>query len=94
MKYNFSKVVVKDIDGKNMEFPDFSSQLANLIYQGSRTLEFLDIAKDIKDKKEVEMNEQQLVEFKLVINGSLQMAAFVKKAILEYIDSVKPDNKS
>ena len=93
MVYNFSKVVVKDIDDKDMEFSDFSSQLANLVYQGTRTLEFLDMAKDIKAEKDIEMNDKQVGEFKLLITANSQMAAFVKKGILDYIETVKPDNK-
>jgi len=53
MKYNFSKVSIKTLDGQ--EVKELHKILANAIYVSTKDLGLVKVAQDIYDGKEVEI---------------------------------------
>lgn len=87
-KVNFSKAILKDIEGSIITTPIYK-ELANMIYRLTGDLGMLDIAKTIYDGKEVELTEKQLEEVKAIINfdkGGVALAAFVRRDLMEFIE--------
>lgn len=100
MKYDFKKVNVLDIKWKKISYEWKLEEaapykrIANLIYIFSKDLELCDIARDIYSWKEVELRDKEIEEIKnLLEHKQSDMASFYKRAILQYIDSVKWKNK-
>lgn len=89
LKFQFSKVELKDLEGKNLG--KVNKELANAIYQLSGDLGMLPIAQDIYNNKEVELTPPQIEELTKIVSFSrngVGFAAFARKAILDYISSV------
>ena len=87
MKIDFSKIQVKDIEGKELTL-DVSQQLGNMMYLNARDIAVADLGHEIYHKKEVELTDEQaeaVAEF--VENG---FKAFVKREILALL---KPEKK-
>ena len=90
MKYNFSEIILKDIEGKAIADHQVHKHLANGLYVAVQDLDLVTKAIEINAGKETELDKtevQKIIEF---INGEkCGLVAFVKKAILDYIESVK-----
>lgn len=91
MKYNFSKIKLKDIDGNELPLDvPFYKEFANFLHQTVSDLDLLEKVFDINKGKEVELNElekQKLVDF--IKAETTPLLAISKKAVLDYIESVK-----
>ena len=88
MKFNFSKVVAKTLDGT--EVVDLDKFLANVLYSRAKNLTLVDLAHKIHNKKEIEVTQEQLDEIKFIINDENSgFHAFVRKAFLDFIESAK-----
>ena len=92
MKYNFSEVKIKDIDGK--EINNTHKALANAIYLLTENLDLVEIAQKINRGEEVDLEKAEVETIKQIINEpKAGFFAFVKKAYFDYIDSVKEKSK-
>jgi hypothetical protein len=93
-KYDFKKVKVKDIDGKVMPKVNVHKGLANSIYVATRNLDLVDIAMDINKGKAIELAPHQVDEIVRILRSSeCPVAAFARKALLDYIEGVKNAKK-
>jgi hypothetical protein len=94
MKIDFSKIQIKDIEGK-MNPRDMSKELGNIIFQNTNDIGELDLARDIYHKKEVDMDKAKAEIVKRYVEQ--YFLAFVKEAILPVLDiiikEVKPNKK-
>lgn len=91
MKYNFSQVTYKDIEGKEVEGIEFPKTIAKILFsQCHKDLELSDLARIIYSGEEVELDKVQIESVKKIVTGdnSFQDAS-VKKAVVDYIESVK-----
>lgn len=89
MKYSFSTIELKDLDGKKIE-GGLQKPLANLIYIQTKDLDLVAKALDINAGKPVELDKTEVEEIKrLIEDPQAGLAAFAKKAVLDYLDSVK-----
>ena len=90
MKIDFTKVVLKGLDGKPIIIKGKSEvykTIANAIYFNARSIDLCDIASLINKGGEVEMSESQLREVKNLISGKYSgVAAFAQRTINEYIN--------
>ena len=90
MKYNFSTLSLKDIEGKELKGHDVHKALADGLYVGATDLDLVEIAMKIHKGEEVEIDKVETEKIKQYIKGEkCVLVAFAKKAILDYIDSVK-----
>jgi hypothetical protein len=90
MKYNFSTIEIKDLNGKKIEGAELHKNLANLIYVQTKDLDMVEKAREINLAKEVEMDKTEIEEIKRLIESpEAGLAAFAKKALFDYLDSVK-----
>lgn len=90
MIYNFSTVKLTDIEGKEMENADAHKTLANAVYNLTTNLDLVEKAMQINKGEEVALTPEEIEVVKGVINDpKTNFFAFVKKAFLDYIDSVK-----
>ena len=95
MKYNFSKVQVLDIDNKplteNGKPYECYREMAKIIHRLSfKDLELVELAKEIYKGTEVEIDKAEIEIIKeVVLSSECPLFAFVKKAIKDYIESVK-----
>jgi len=88
MKYDFSAVKAESLEGKQVR--DIHKTIANNIYMMTKDLGLVEIAKDIYKGKSVELEKAELAEITRIINDEkVGFFAFVKKAVLDYIDKVK-----
>lgn len=85
MKINFSKVIIKNIKGELIE--NIHQVIGGMIYERTKDLSLVELAIKIYKGEEVELSQLQVEEIKRLINENATQA-FVKKALLEYIDKV------
>ncbi|MCP3684662.1 MAG: hypothetical protein GY861_18500 [bacterium] len=91
MKYNFTKVDLVDLEGKKHPGQEgFHKELANLVYSSAKDLSLVETARTIFAGKEVELDKVEIAEIKKLIEES-PLLAFAKKALIDYIESVKPE---
>lgn len=89
MKYNFSTIELVGIDGKKLDAKAHQS-LGNAIYTFTKDLGLVDKAMEIYKGKEVDLGDTEIKIIKSIIEDErVQFHAFVKKAMLDYINSVK-----
>ena len=85
MKIDFKKLVVKDIDGK--EIPEPGKILAGTIYTLTKDLSLVSIALDINKGVEVEISGPQIEEIKRIVEDEKAgYFAFFKKAVLDFLN--------
>lgn len=91
MKYDFKKVVLKDIEGKDIKVPDLYKEVAKVIHAlCHKDLDLVEKAREIYQGKEVELDKVEIESIKEVLLGEQSFNdASVKKAIKDYIESVK-----
>jgi len=88
MKYDFSKAVVKTLDGQVV--PEVNKSLANAIYGLTKDLDLVDKALKINKGEAVELDKTEVETIKSIINDDKAgFFAFVKKGFFDYIASVK-----
>lgn len=93
MKYDFTKIKIKDIGGKEIK-STVHETLANYIYQLAKDLDLVEMAREIFAGKEVELDKTEVEKIvEMVKSDQAPIAAFAKKAIIDYIDSVKESKK-
>ena len=92
MKVDFTKVVLRDVAGKPIkEQSNIHKTVANCIYFTARSVDMIDIARNVNQGVVVELSESQIKEIKnLVMHPQSPMAAFAKVATAKYLD--KPLN--
>ncbi len=90
MKFNFTKVQTKNIDGSLVKKNTFFKVLANLLYHQAPTVDFVDIAIQINRGEVVELTAQQIqIVEKLVKDPEISgIACHARKSFQEYIDSI------
>ena len=91
MQIDFSQIKLLDLDGEQLEnSPPAHKIVANMIYQFASVLDLVEVARQINQGKAVELSATDLAEIKgLVNNPKCSLAAFVKKAIIDFIDDQK-----
>ena len=87
MKIDFSKIQVKDIEGKELTL-DVSQQLGNMMYLNARDIAVADLGHEIYHKKEVELTDEQAEAVAEFVENCFK--AFVKREILALL---KPEKK-
>lgn len=93
MKFNFSKLTLKNVDGTEIK-GEVHKELANLIYARTSDLGLVDKAIDIHAGKEVDLTDAELIEVNNLIEIKAQggqnfFMAFARKALGDYIKSVQ-----
>jgi len=84
MKYDFSKMIFRDIEDRPIE--GGYKFLANALYNLVKDLDMLEIARSINKGEIVELDESAIEEIKVVIeNQNSRFAAFMKKAVLDFL---------
>lgn len=88
MKYDFSKAVVKSLDGEVVK--DAHKPLANAIYGLTKDLDLVEKAVKINKGEAVELDKTEVESIKaIILDEKASFFAFVKKAFIDYIASVK-----
>jgi len=89
MKYSFHTVAITDIDGKDSKV-EVHKTLANALYSKSKDLDLVEKARIMNKGEEIELDKTEIEEIKKVIKDpQIGFFAFVQKALLDYIDSIK-----
>lgn len=89
MKYNFSNLQLKDIDGVEIQNHNAHKALANGLYINIEDLDIVTKAIEINKNNEVELDKIEIEKIKgFIKSDKCTLVAFVKKAFLDYIDSV------
>lgn len=79
MYVNFTKVPVKDIEGKE-QMADFSAQLGNQLYMTGRNIEECELGKRIYFAKgEVELNEKEAQ----IVTNAIQGWSYVARIAID-----------
>ena len=90
MKYQFHTVTINDIEGKENKEAKVHKTLANALYSKSSDLDLVEKARTINKGEEVELDKTEIeVVKKMIKDPQIGFFAFVQKALLDYIDSVK-----
>lgn len=89
MKIDFTKVVLRDIAGKPVKGEtNIHKTIANCIHFTARSVDMIDIARNINQGVAVELLESQIREIKnLVMHPQSTLAAFAKVAVQKYLDA-------
>ena len=99
MKFDFTKIVVTDIDGKALGETEVYKAIANVLWLGAKNLDLVEVAMSINRGEEVELEKVDIAELqRLVKDPKSGFFAYAQKAILDYVDSVlnpkpKPEEK-
>ena len=89
-KYNFSSIKLTDIEGTEAKEASLNKPLGNAIYAQTQDLGLVDVARKIYKGEEVELDKGEVEEVKRIIEDpQVGFLAFAKKAILDYMESVK-----
>jgi len=94
MKVDFSKMQMKDIEGKIVNSPELYKTVANVLWRGAKTLDLVDVAMAINRGEVVELRDDEVEEIKeLVKDLKSGVFAFARKQILDFIESVQEAEK-
>lgn len=95
MKYNFSKIKLTDIEGKEFPNAQVHKIIANFLYHSAKTMDLVETARFINRGEEVELDKSEIEEIRDLVGDPKQsIFAYAKKAIFEYIDSVQEKEKN
>jgi hypothetical protein len=87
MKYDFKAIKAESLDGKQVK--DIHKTIANALYTMTKNLDLVEKAIEINKGKPVELEKAEIAEVKRILNDEkIGFYAFVKKAILDYIEKV------
>ena len=79
MKVNFSKIVIKDIEGRDVQ-ADFQRQLGNQLYMQGRDIEECELGKRIYFADgEVELNDKEAA----IVTQAVQGYSYVARIAIE-----------
>jgi hypothetical protein len=85
--FNPSNAEFKDLKGQKIIIEDICQSIGNLIYLSVSDIGFKRIAESVYDGKDTELDEQQLLVVKGVVDTS-SFFMFVKVGIGTYIDNL------
>ena len=86
MKIDFTKVQIKDIEGKAVT-ADVSKDLGNMMYFGDKDISVADLGHEIYHKGEVDLNREQAQIVKAYVEEGF--VAIVRRDLIPLLDSVK-----
>jgi len=87
---DFSKLEIRDIDGKQIPSRPIVKTLANIIYNLTRDLSMLEVALILNKSDIVEVSEDQIKSLLEVVNDERTgLVAFVRKALIDFISLTK-----
>jgi hypothetical protein len=86
MKIDFTKVQIKDIEGKAVT-ADVSKDLGNMMYFGDKDIAVADLGHEIYHKGEVDLNREQAQIVKAYVEEGF--VAVVRRDLIPLLDSVK-----
>lgn len=93
MEYDFSKITLVDLDGKEIKDPAYKI-IANILYRSARTLDLVETARQINRGEVVELDKSEIQEIKdLMANPQSGVFAFTQKAIFDYVELVQKQKK-
>ena len=85
MKVNLSKVAVKGIDGTAKEI-DFSKEIGNAIYNTTKDIGELDLAREIYHNGNVELTKEQAIIVQAIVDQNF--LAWAKEPLLAELNKV------
>lgn len=85
MKVDFRKIGIKGVDDK-IQSLDLSKELGNVIFQNTKDIGELDLARDIYHKGEVDITKGQAQSIRGYVDS--QFKAFVKEALFPPLDKI------
>ncbi len=88
-KYDFTKVVVKNIEGTVEKEIEAHKLVADLVYRLADTLDLIEVAREINAGIAVSLTPAWAKEIKSIILGpKSNLWAFTKKAVSDYMDEI------
>lgn len=88
--YHFSSVPLHDLEGKPVKGAALHKTLANALYMHSNDLGLVEIAQKMYKGEGVEIDKSEIEEVKKLIDDpKIGLAAFARKALHDYITSIK-----
>lgn len=100
MKVSLFKIKLNDIDGNKLKQVDENDKevvkgahnlVAGILYVHSENLDLVNIAENMNKGIPVEMAPSHIKEMRKLMVGRL--AAFVRKAVLDYLDDLESEEK-
>lgn len=85
MKIDFKNIVVKDIEGVE-ESIDMSKELGKILYKSALSKDGMELAREIYDKGEVELNVESATSIKSVVSNSF--LAIIQESLIPMLDTV------
>ncbi len=93
-QYDFSKIVLTELDGKVIEDADIHKTLANIIYRSAVDLDLVEIAREMNKGELVSLTKNQTDAIRrLIADPKVGLFAFARKAIADYIDEVQREER-
>ena len=93
MKYDFSKVEIIDIEEGKTDLK-VHEDIGNLVYRYAKDLDLVEKGRTIYKGEAVELDKIEVEEIITIINDpKYGLFAFTRKAIKDYIDDVKANDK-
>lgn len=79
VKVDFSKIIIKDIEGREVE-ADFKMQLSNLLYMQGRNIEECELGKRIYFAQgDVELSEKECA----IVRNAVQGYSYIARSAIE-----------
>ena len=78
MKVNFSKIVIKDIEGRDVQ-ADFQRQLGNQLYMQGRDIEECELGKRIYFASDVELTDKECA----IVRNAVQGYSYIARSAIE-----------
>ena len=81
MKVNFSKIIIKDIEGRDVQ-ADFQKQLGNQLYMQGQNIEECELGKKIyftPDDEATELDDQEVA----IVRKAVQGYSYVARTAIE-----------
>lgn len=94
MKVNFSKIKLLDLEGKVIPKAILHKTLAGVIYQYTKNLDLVEVARKINKGEEVELRDSEVTEIRRIIQTpEAGMFAFARKAINDFLEEAGKECK-
>ena len=87
MKINFSKIILTDIEGKEIKDSNIHKAIWNWLFTGAKNLDLVEIWQKIYRGEEVELRDGDIWEINEIIDKNL--VAFAKKQVKDYMGTCK-----
>lgn len=85
MKINFKNITVKDIEGAE-EIIDMSKELGKILYKTAISKEGLELAKEIYNNGEVELDKDTAISIKAIISN--HFLAIIQESIIPILEEL------